>query len=146
MEEKSPKSEHKARKKFLRNKKFTFIIALIVLVVALIGTIFLVNNRQEASAKALEKEMTNLTSRYFDEFIRSKVIGINKQIITIDTLEKANYDISKLKDPYTGQTCDKENSFSYIIINDPAETDYDKISYTVENHLKCGDYNSENGS
>lgn len=143
MEDHKTPTKKKARAKFLNNKTYLGIIMVFLLAIICVGVVVIINNQQKSSAKNLEKEMSSLTSQYFDEFIRSKVIGINKQIITIETLEKANYDTSKLTDPYTGKACDKQNSYSYIIINDPAETAYDKITYTVENHLVCEQYNSD---
>ena|GEM_PF-6153155 len=128
----------------LSNNKFTRAgIVVVLVVIAVVAAVLLVRHLRRTSAADLESNMKTMASRYFDEKIRGNVIGINKQIISVGTLEKAGYDISGLKDPESGIACDKENSFSYIIIGDPAETDYDKITYTVENHLSCGNYSSE---
>lgn len=122
--------------------KSTWAVAGIVVLIVIVSVIIIIGQLRKISANDLEKDMTSMVSKYFDENIRGKVIGINKQIVTVETLERAGYDIKNLKDPNSGTDCDKVESFSYVVIADPSETDFDKIVYSVENHLKCGEYSS----
>ena len=130
------------QKRGVSDNKSTWVVAVIVVLIVIVSVMIIIGQLRKISANDLEKDMTSMVSKYFDENIRGKVIGINKQIVTVETLERAGYDIKNLKDPNSGTACDKVESFSYVVITDPAETDYDKISYSVENHLTCDEYSS----
>ena len=139
-DEAKPKARLRHR---ISDNKSTWVVGVVAVLIVIVSVMIIVGQLRKISASDLEKDMTSMVSKYFDENIRGKVIGINKQIVTIETLENAGHDIKNLKDPNSGTACDKTESFSYVVIADPAETDYDKITYSVENHLSCGSYKTE---
>lgn len=80
----------------------------------------------------LETEMSELVSSFYDKYIKGMTVGIHRHIVTLKDLEAQEYNINH----FTILECDME-SFSYVILDDPMETDIAKIKYTIEHHLDC---------
>lgn len=111
---------------FIKNNKIVVIIGVIVLIVLLITILF----ATKVIGTNYDKEMTNLVKDYYENNIKGNVIGIDKQKVTITDLKNADMNVSKL------EKCN-EDSYSYVIINNPMEAEKDKIEYSIENHLDC---------
>ena len=120
--------------KLNKKTKIIFLIILSLVVIA-VGVFFYLSNvdNEGTGSKTLNNKMEKITTEFYNENIKGKVIGVNKQIVTLKDLKKQNYDISD----FERAKCDLE-SFAYVIIKDPQETDKAKIKFTIENHLKCG--------
>ncbi len=114
-----------------KNTSYKFIVKknMIIITVSLL-VLFLFLSYKIYNSK--ENIMKRYVSKYYDETIRGKVIGIDRQIVTIRDLEKAGFNINEFK-----EKCNMEESFSYVILENPKERDIEKIKYTVENHLVC---------
>lgn len=76
-----------------------------------------------------EAEMERLTTQYYERNIKGKVFGVNRQKVTVQALEDAGYDVSKIS------VENKEKAYAFVIIADPHEKDVDKIEYKIEVHL-----------
>ena len=112
----------------VKNKKkvAVLVIALVVVGVGIFaGTTFANPN--------LDGEMNKVVDSFYNDRIRGKVIGIKKQLVTLSALDKAGYDVSALKNA----GCNMDNTFAYVVLEDPNETEFDKIKYTIEITLAC---------
>ena len=89
-------------------------------------------NKKPSTKGTADKAMTALVTTYYEEKIKGNVFGVNQQKVTLQALEEAGYDISSVIDK--GEY-DKTKTYSLVKIENPNETDVDKIKYTVENHL-----------
>jgi len=117
-------------------------ILLVVILITACGKTEDKNPKPTNEEAKLEAAMKSIASKFYDEKIRAKVIGMDNQIIYLKDIEENGYDISKIIDPKDGTTCDKEKSYAVVKAENPSEIDYDKIKYTVENHLVCANYSS----
>ncbi len=85
----------------------------------------------------LNNEMTKLASKYYEENIKGKVIGVDQHEITLEAIkDKGFLNIDGLS------KCDPKESKSYVIVENPIEEDIKKIRYKIENHLVCEGYTS----
>lgn len=92
----------------------------------------------------LEKDLTTKASKYYVDNIKDKVLfaGTPKTVqqkVTLVALKNAKVDIAE----FTDQKCDTDDSYALIIYKTD-EAGKQKGNYTVENHLKCGDYKTSN--
>lgn len=92
----------------------------------------------EEMTKTLEAQMNEYVTSFYEKNVKDYVNNINEQDISIALLNAADYDVSKLT--YDGTQCD-DTSFARIIIED--STDVANSDYTIEYHLTCGSYSSE---
>ena len=104
----------------------------LIFIVALVLSSFAYPKEKVNEKVNLEEKMTAMVSSFYEKNIKGKVIGVHRQIVTLEDLQKQDYDISV----FIKSSC-KLESFSYVILEDAQETDVAKIKYTVENHLDC---------
>lgn len=113
---------------FLLKYKIILIVAILFLVIMITYVLYKSNSRIN-----LEEKLLSIVETYYNDKIKGKVIGIKEQIVTLNTLEKAEYDITIFKEA----NCDLEESYSSVILEDPNETNLDKIKYSIQCYLKC---------
>lgn len=109
-----------------------------VLIILSLVIIFLTGCSSKNKYSALEKELTDKATKYYEDYLKDKVLGVNNHQITLELLDAANVDISNFKKKY----CDR-SSYALIILefNENGElTD----NFKVENHLTCGKYTTKN--
>ncbi len=84
--------------------------------------------------KTLETKFTSLAGKYYKEQLEGKVIGFDNHKISLEAMEQVGYDISL----FTEKNCDKS---SYSLIKLKLDENREVVGdYQVENHLKCGNY------
>lgn len=117
------------------NKKIIFIFLVSIIIIICLICIILFNNKE----LKLKKQFRIYASDYYDNNIKGTKIGIDRQTITLEKLKENGYDISL----FDKENCDMR-SYVYIILKDSNETDISKIEYTIEYHLTCEKFNSNN--
>jgi hypothetical protein len=86
----------------------------------------------------LEKDLTTKASKYYEDNLEGKVLGITQHKIDLTAMEKAKIDIKE----FTDEDCNKD---SYALIILKLDKDNKVVGdYKVENHLTCGDYKTTN--
>ena len=124
-------NEKKPKKKIrIRNKNIIILTSITLMILIIFIPIIIFGSK--ISKDTLEKEMETMVSEFYDNNIKGKVIGMNRQIVTVEDLKNQGFDISL----FEKAKC-KLESFSYVILEDPKEEDISKIKYTVEHHLDC---------
>lgn len=95
----------------------------------------------EKEVNAVEKQMTTFATNFYEKNVKNYINGITEQKVTIQQLKDFDYDTSLLVEPGKKTLCSTE---SYALIKIEDSTNVKKSKYTVENHLICGDYKTEN--
>ena len=126
------KENKKRSKKEILKKWFLPGAAILIFIFALVFSSLEGKNREVNDEYNLEEEMAEMVSSFYDKNIKGKVIGVDKQIVTLKDLQSQAYDINH----FIIAECDLE-SYSYVVLDDPQETDVKKIKYTIEHHLDC---------
>lgn len=107
------------------------------IIIVLVMFMLVVTGCGKSNYKILEKELTDLSGKYYEEQLKGKVLGLNSHIVTIEALQTAGYDVTN----FTNKKCDK-TSYSLIVLE--LDENRDVVGdYKVENHLTCGDYQTE---
>ena len=107
------------------------IIATLIFLLVLGGLFLLFYYNEDRVNSRRDKLMTELTEEYYNTYIKGRIFGINKQKVTLETLEKnTKNDIGIL------EKCDKD-SYAYIIVFNSSEARIKKIEHTIETHLNC---------
>jgi len=87
---------------------------------------------------ALEKELSEKALKYYEDYIKGKVLGVNNHQITLDALEKAGVDIKN----FSKKSCDRS---SYALIKLNLNENGEAIgNVEIENYLICGEYTTKN--
>ena len=105
--------------------------------IALVSVLVLVGCAKTDYSK-LEKELADKATKYYEDYIEGKVIGINNHKITLEALANSEVDIAN----FDAEKCDKA-SYALIVLtlNDKGEAEGEP---KVETHLTCEDYESKN--
>ena len=111
-------------------KPLIAIITIVIIAIVTTIVIYKVTYTQEYA----NKKMTKIVAKYYEENFKENSAQIGRLIVTLQTLEDAGYSIKGITGK-PGVSKDLNQAFSYVIIENPEETDKDKIIYTIENHL-----------
>jgi len=116
----------------IKSEKFWIWVLLSIIVIAIIALIslYMITNTEEYA----NKKMTELVSQYYETNLKRNSAPVNRIIVTLQTLEEAGFNISGVKGK-PGVSEDLSKAFSYIIVENSEETDKEKITYIIENHL-----------
>lgn len=106
------------------------------ILLTLVSLIILVGCSKTDYSK-LEKELGDKATKYYENYIEGKVIGINNHKITLEALANSEEDIANFED----KKCDKASyALIKLTLNDEGEVEGEP---EVENHLTCGDYTTK---
>lgn len=112
-------------------KKFAVLIFIMMILVVGCTT-------KKDDFSSLEKELTEKATKYYDDYIKGKVLGVNNHQITLDALEKAGVDIKN----FSKKSCDRS---SYALIKLNLNENGEAIgNVEIENYLICGEYTTKN--
>lgn len=118
-------------KKILKSKKVLIGISIVIfLAILILFSIYKITNAEEY----VNNKMTKLVTKYYEENIKENAIGTGRLIVTLQTLKDAGFNIRAVKGK-RGVSKDLTKAFSYVIIENPEETDAAEIVYIIENHL-----------
>jgi len=106
------------------------VIVAITVIIATVASVLYVTNTEDY----INNQMTKVVTQYYERDMKENMVGVNRLIVTLQTLKDAGFNIKKIEGK-KGVPKDLTKAFSYIIIQNPEETDYNKIIYTIENHL-----------
>lgn len=120
-------------KKLIKSDKSILIVATLCFIIVVAVTIATVINKDAHATGTIEDKMIALTTEFYENEIAGKVIGVDRQIVSLDILKKLNYDVT----PFDKAKCNFSESKAYINIENSAETDINKIEYSIELDLKC---------
>ncbi len=101
------------------------------------AVLLLVGCSKSNKYEKLETELKDKATKYYQDYIEGKVFGISNHKISLESLSNAGVDIENFED----KKCDK-TSYALIILtlNEQGEPEGD---IQVENHLACGDYETQ---
>lgn len=117
--------------KVLKSKMFWIVVVIVVILTTIISfSVYKITNSEEY----VNNKMTKLVTKYYEEDMKENTIGVNRLIVTLQTLKDAGFNIRGVKGK-AGVSTDLSKAFSYIIIENPDEIDRGKVVYTIENHL-----------
>lgn len=87
--------------------------------------------------KALEEELKEKATKYYQDYIEGKVLGFDEHRVSLEALEKAEVDISNFKKKYCDKSSYASIKLKYDDNNEPTG------EFEVENHLTCGEYTTK---
>lgn len=85
----------------------------------------------------LEKDLTTKASKYYEDNLKGKVLGVTSHQVTLTALQAAKVDVTEFTDA-------KCKTTSYALINLKFNDKREITGYSVENHLSCGSYTTSN--
>lgn len=122
------------KKSKIKHKMLWVELSILVIIIAITITIAVLMYRYTNTEEYANKKMIELVTKYYERDIKENAVGVNRLIVTLQTLEDAGFEIKGVKGK-PGVSEDLTKAYSYIIIENPNETHKDKIIYTIENHL-----------
>lgn len=111
-------------------KKFSFLAVLLVAFIVVGCT----GNADNVDFAALENDLTNDVTQYYNDNLKDMVIGVNEHKVTLEQLEAGGVDIDK----YIEADCDIE-SYSLVKLTLDEENNVTGEP-VVENNLSCAGY------
>jgi len=111
-------------------KKFAVLIFIMMILVVGCTT-------KKDDFSSLEKELTEKATKYYEDYIKGKVLGVNNHQVTLTALENVGVDIKN----FAKKSCDR-SSYALIKLN-LNENGEPTGTIAVENHLICGEYSTK---